>query len=62
MVDRRFIIGAEQEFARDWLLRYEYRWTDQRGEGALRYRLHDFLSVEYVIDNKDKWLRLIGNF
>ena len=33
---------------------YEYRWTDHRGEGAIRYRLHDFLSLEYVIDKDDK--------
>ncbi len=58
----KMILGGEQEFGRKWMLRYEYRWTDQRGEGALRYRLHDFLSLEYVIDKDDNWLRVIGNF
>lgn len=62
MKDGKFILSAEQELGRRWLLRYEYRWTDQRGEGALRYRLHDFLGLEYVVDNKDNWLRVIGNF
>lgn len=58
----KMIVGGEQEIGRKWMLRYEYRWTDQRGEGALRYRLHDFLSLEYVMDREDKWFRVIGNF
>ena len=62
MRDHKFIVGGEQDVGRRWMLRYEYRWTDQCGEGALRYRLHDFLSLEYVIDKKDNWLRVIGNF
>ena len=62
MRDKEFIVGGEQEIGRRWMLRYEYRWTDQMGEGAIRYRLHDFLSLEYVMDKKDKWLRVIGNF
>ena len=59
---QRFIIGAERALSRKWLLRYEYRWTDQRGEAGIRYKIHDFLSLEYVIDKDDRWLRLIGNF
>ncbi len=62
MREKDFILGGEQELGRKWMLRYEYRWTDQLGEGALRYRLHDFLSLEYVISTDDKWVRLIGNF
>ena len=62
MRGEKMILGGEQEIGRKWMLRYEYRWTDQMGEGALRYRLHDFLSLEYIIDKKDKWVRVIGNF
>ncbi len=62
MRGEEMILGGEQEIGRKWMLRYEYRWTDQMGEGALRYRLHDFLSLEYIIDKKDKWVRVIGNF
>ena len=57
-----FILGGEYSLSRRWLLRYEYRWADQKGEAALRYRMHDFLSLEYVIDKDDSWIRLIGNF
>lgn len=29
-------------------------------EVALRYRLHDFLSAEYIVRDRENWLRLIG--
>lgn len=58
----KFIYDAAQKLGSRWLLRYEYRLVDGMGEGALRYRLHDFLSLEYVLDNEQNWLRLIGNF
>ena len=57
-----FIYDVRQQLAARWLLRYEFREPDSRGEAALRYRLHDFLSLEYVIDNEQKWLRLLGHF
>ena len=45
-----------------WQLRYEYRYADHMGEGALRYKLHDFLSLEYAADPDGRWLRVIGDF
>ncbi|MFA6849540.1 MAG: acylphosphatase [Selenomonadaceae bacterium] len=57
-----FIIGGEKKFNSRWLLRYEYRWADAKGEAAVRYKMHDFLSLEYAVDNDENWLRLIGNF
>ena len=62
MKNRRFILGAKQRLAPRWLLRYEYRWSDQMGEVGLRYKMHDFLGLELVHDKNDNWLRLIGNF
>lgn len=58
----RYVAGASQHLGEDWLLRYEYRWADRRGEAGLRYKLHDFLGLEFVADSKDQWVRLIGNF
>lgn len=58
----RFIYDAAQKLASRWFLRYEYRAADKMGEAGLRYRLHDFMSLEYVLDNEQNWLRLIGNF
>ena len=59
---RRFILGGEQRLSSRWAVRYEYRWSDQKGEAALRYRLHDFLSLEYGVDKDDRWFRVIGTF
>lgn len=60
--DERLVWDAAWQLTRDWLLRYEYHEADRRGEGALRYRLHDFLNLEYAADSEGSWLRLIGNF
>ncbi|SDP42763.1 acylphosphatase [Selenomonas ruminantium] len=57
-----FIYDAAQKLGPRWLLRYEYRRADRLGEAALRYQLHDFMGLEYVVDNEQNWLRLIGNF
>lgn len=52
----------EQDFFKDWTLRYEHKFENDDNEAAIRYKLHDFLDVEYVIDRKESWLRLIGHF
>ena len=57
-----FVLAATQQLAPRWLLRYEYRLDDALGETAVRYKLHDFLSVEYLINRRQKWFRFIGNF
>ena len=56
------VTRIEQEFLKDWVLRYEHRFDDDKDEAAVRYRLHDFLDVECVVDNKESWLRFIGHF
>ncbi len=60
--EQSFIYEARQQLAPRWLARYEYRRGDHLGEAALRYRLHDFMSLEYVLDKEQNWLRVIGNF
>lgn len=57
-----FVYEARQKLSSRWLLRYEFHQAERMGEAALRYRLHDFLSLEYIVDNEQNWLRLIGNF
>ena len=52
----------EQDFFKDWTFRYEHRFEDDDNEAAVRYKLHDFFDVEYVIDRRESWLRLIGHF
>lgn len=52
----------KKKFDNKWLLRYEYAFADQTEEIGLRYKIHDFVSLEYIINDNDSWLRLIGNF
>ncbi len=62
MDEKRFVLGGEQGISDRWLMRYEYRWADQKGEAAIRYKMHDFMSFEWAVDKDDNWLRVIGNF
>ena len=59
---KRFVFGGWQQLAPRWQLRYEYRVADHLGEAGLRYKMHDFLSLEYVVDREQSWLRIIGDF
>ena len=60
--DKDFIADLEYSFLKDWLLRYEHKFNDDKKEAAIRYRLHDFLGVEWAVDKRESWLRLIGSF
>lgn len=59
---KRFVMAASQQLAPRWLLRYEHRFFDDNSEFALRYKMHDFLGLEYLVDRHQNWLRVIGNF
>jgi hypothetical protein len=44
-----------------WSLRGE-RWAGRnKNEVGIRYKLHDFLSAEFVLTNDASWLRLVGH-
>ena len=60
--DRRFILGADYRISPVWLARYEYRFADRTAEAALRYKVHDFLGIEYAFSRQTGWVRLVGNF
>ena len=60
--DDDLIVDLEYEFFKNWLLRYEHKFDDDRKEAAIRYKISDFLGVEYVVDQRESWLRFIGNF
>ncbi len=59
---RNMVYGLSYDFRPKWRLSYEYRRGEHLGEARLRYRLHDFLAVEYAMDKNDKWFRLVGFF
>lgn len=59
--DKEWVAYLYQGLGRRWLLRAE-RWPHlEWTEVGLRYKLHDFLSVEFVINNDTNWLRLVGH-
>ena len=60
--DKYFIADLKYYFLKDWLLRYEHKFKNDKKEAAIQYKLHDFLSVEYAVDSHESWLRFIGNF
>ncbi len=57
-----YVLGASRNFNDCWLFRYEYAHDTRLGEFGLKYKLHDFVSLEYILNKDDSWLRLIGNF
>ncbi|WP_018702898.1 hypothetical protein [Anaeromusa acidaminophila] len=60
--DGEKIFWMRQQLGGPWSLRLE-RYEDQHAsELGVRYRLHEFLSAEYVLTNEERWLRLIATF
>ena len=57
-----FKVDVFQPISRKWLIRYEYRDLEHHSEYGIRYKLHDFLSLEYAVDSHGSWLRFIGYF
>jgi hypothetical protein len=55
------ILWAQHEINRNWTLRLERNPKMGDNELGIRYKLHDFLSAEYIFTKEDHWLRLIGN-
>lgn len=55
------IIWLKQALDDRWSLRLERTPAKRFNEVALRFKLHEFLSAEYVITTDNRWLRLVGN-
>ncbi|MBP2649981.1 MAG: hypothetical protein H6Q74_806 [Firmicutes bacterium] len=55
------IIWAKRDLGKNWSLRLERLADSGYTELGLRYKLHEFLSAEYVFTSDTKWLRLVGN-
>ena len=59
--DQAWVLWLEQGLGRRWSMRLE-RWPAMdRNEVKLRYKLHDFLSAEFVLTNTGNWFRLVGH-
>jgi hypothetical protein len=59
--DREWTAWLEQKLGNRWTLRAE-RWPNLNyNEIGIRYKLHDFLSAEFVLTNDRSWLRMVGH-
>ena len=55
------VIRAEYDFTPKWRLRYEHFGDSGDNEYAVRYRIHEFLSGEYVYSTEKSYFRIVGN-
>ena len=51
----------EYDFTPKWRFRYEHFGDTKENEYAVRYRIHEFLSGEYVYSTKKSYFRIVGN-
>ena len=51
----------QQHLSSLWSLRLERTPALNRNELGIRYKIHEFLSAEYIITGEENWLRLVGN-
>ncbi len=51
----------EYNLSPKWRMRAEHYSDDNRNEYGVRYRIHEFLSAEYVYGGDEFYLRIIGN-
>ena len=59
--DKQEILWLRQDVNPNLSLRLERTSAAGKSEFGIRYKLHDFISAEYVITRDTRWLRLIGN-
>ena len=55
------VLWMNQTLNRSLSLRLERVPASGENEFAIRYKMHDFLSMEYIMTQDDRWLRLISN-
>ena len=51
----------EYDITPKWRFRYEHFGDTKENEYAVRYRIHEFLSGEYVYSTKKSYFRIVGN-
>ena len=51
----------EYDFTPKWRFRYEHFGDTKENEYAIRYRIHEFLSGEYVYSTNKSYFRIVGN-
>lgn len=59
--DRNSILWLQQDLNRNLSLRFERTPASGLNEFGIRYKVHDFLSAEYIVNQRDQWFRLISS-
>ncbi len=55
------VYRLEYDFTPKWRFRYEHFGDKKENEYAVRYRIHEFLSGEYVYSTNKSYFRIVGN-
>jgi len=53
-------LWLKQNLGNRWGVRYDRDLTNRDNEFGLSYKLHEYVSLEYIISDHDRWLRVIG--
>jgi hypothetical protein len=59
--EKEAIFWSKYSIGTKWSFRTERTPKSGHSEIGIRYKLHEFLSLEYIFDNDDRWLRVVGN-
>ncbi len=55
------LIWIQQNLSDAWYLKAQRTWRAKENEFTLGYRIHPYLTAEYIYNSDDHWLRLIGH-
>lgn len=62
LVDKSGHIIGKKNFGERWGIRYDRDLAERENEFGLSYRIHNYMTLEYVYNDEDgRWLRLIAN-
>lgn len=61
-IEKSSHVRAEKDFGDRWRFRYDRDFREKNNEYGLSYRIHNYMTVEYVYnDDEGKWVRFIAN-
>lgn len=59
--DQYNTLWLQHNINRNIMVRLERVPTNGKNQLGIRYKMHDFLSAEYIVTKEEQWLRLISN-
>ncbi|WP_378950970.1 hypothetical protein [Pelosinus sp. sgz500959] len=59
--DQYNILWLEHDVNQNMSVRFERAPRNGKNEFGIRYKMHDFLSAEYIVTKEEQWLRLISH-